>query len=280
MRRGFLSELRPAAIVVGCGEVGSAIAVALHHAGYSVVLIDDADPAWSRRGMSFTNAWYIGNAELDGVEAVFCSSLRSVPTVIDRRSAIAATTWSWPSVAAAIHAVALVDARCRRMGPSIPLRARNTGLYTIGVGSGFAAGEDVHAAVETAPGEGLGRVLREGRTEVEWLPAPLLGYAGRERFVYATASGRFFTTRRIGEHVRKGEVVGTIGHEPIAAPLSGVLRGLSARGARLEPWTRVVEVDPRDDPAACFGIDERATRIARGVLEATQLAAASPPPAR
>ena len=35
---------RPAAIVLGCGEVGSAVALALHQAGLAVVLVDEADP--------------------------------------------------------------------------------------------------------------------------------------------------------------------------------------------------------------------------------------------
>ena len=58
--------LRSAAIVLGCGEVGSAVALALHRARFAVVLVDEADPAWHRRGMAFTNAWYVGNAQLEG----------------------------------------------------------------------------------------------------------------------------------------------------------------------------------------------------------------------
>ena len=69
---------RPLAIVVGATDVGSATAVALHRAGYGVVLCEDVDPTWPRRGMAFTNAWYVGSAELDGIAAVFCASVRSL----------------------------------------------------------------------------------------------------------------------------------------------------------------------------------------------------------
>ncbi len=79
-------------IVLGAGDVGSAVAVALHRAGLAVVLCDKADPAWSRRGMAFTDAWYFGTADLDGVLAMFCSNVISVPLVLERRL-IAATTW-------------------------------------------------------------------------------------------------------------------------------------------------------------------------------------------
>src|SRR5262245_20726987 len=98
---------RSVAIVLGCGGVGSGVACALHRAGWSVVLVDDADPAWHRRGMAFTNAWYIGNAELDGAGACFCASLKSIPSVLAQRM-VAATTWSWRSVADALHPKLLV----------------------------------------------------------------------------------------------------------------------------------------------------------------------------
>ena len=47
----------------------------------TVVLVDEADPAWHRRGMALTNAWYVGNADLDGESACFCASLKSIPSV-------------------------------------------------------------------------------------------------------------------------------------------------------------------------------------------------------
>ncbi|NDP43608.1 MAG: hypothetical protein GZ089_12965, partial [Aromatoleum sp.] len=92
---------RPAVVVLGAGDVGSAVALALHRAGLAVVLCDEADPSWSRRGMAFTNAWYLGSAELDGDAAMFCASVKSIPLVLDGHRLIAATTWSWRGVARA-----------------------------------------------------------------------------------------------------------------------------------------------------------------------------------
>jgi xanthine dehydrogenase accessory factor len=277
MSRGFRNEIRPMTMVLGCGEIGSAIAVALHRAGFAVVLIDEVDPAWIRRGMALTNAWYVGNAELDGEEAIFCASLRSIPTVLDRNAAIAATTWSWPGVASALEPVALVDARVRRQGPAISLRSRAPdGLLTIGVGPGFVVGEHVHAAVGSACGERRRCVPCEAGTERERAVRPGSGGAGR--FVCSTVSGRFSTSRRIGDHVECGEAIGAIGNEPVAAPLTGVLRGLSARGARVEPRTKVLEVDTRNDPALCFGVEERPRSIAEGVLTALARACVVPHP--
>ena len=143
--RNPMAPTRPAAIVLGCGETGSAVALALHVAGFAVVLVDEADPAWHRRGMAFTNAWYVGNAELDGEGACFCASLRSIPSVLSRRM-IAATTWSWPGVTAALAPRVLVDTRRRKRRGSEILLDRVP--LTIGIGEDFVEGENVHVAIE------------------------------------------------------------------------------------------------------------------------------------
>jgi len=97
-------KLRPVAVVIGCDDIGSAIAWTLHCAGLAVALVDAADPPWPRRGMSYTDAWYVGGATLEQVDACFCTSVRSVPTVLARGDMIAATTWSWEGVVTALHA--------------------------------------------------------------------------------------------------------------------------------------------------------------------------------
>src|SRR5215467_5363063 len=113
-----LSVGRPVAVVLGAGDVGSAVALAVHRAGFAVVLCDEVDPAWSRRGMAFTDAWYVGSAELDGEVAMFCASVKSIPAVLARHRLIAATTWSWRGVVEAVAAVALIDARMRKRSVS------------------------------------------------------------------------------------------------------------------------------------------------------------------
>jgi xanthine dehydrogenase accessory factor len=47
-----------------------------------------------------------------------------------------------------------------------------------------------------------------------------------------------------------------------------VLRGLTRSGVEVTIRTKVIEVDPRCDPAAVFGLGERPRRIAEGVVKA------------
>jgi len=80
--------------------------------------------------------------------------------------------------------------------------------------------------------------------------------------VEATRHGRFMTGRRIGDAVRGGEIVGGLGNEVIRAPEGGVLLGLAARGARIEPGDTLVEVDPGGVRFRCYGVSEGSRRIA------------------
>jgi xanthine dehydrogenase accessory factor len=248
---------RPVAIVLGCNDVGSAVACALHGAGWSVVLVDDIDPPWHRRGMAFTNAWYIGNAELDGAGACFCASLKSIPSVL-AHGMIAATTWSWGSVADALRAEILVDAGRSRHRPEM-LRGRVS--LTIGVGPEFCAGQNVDVALEGLGGAAdAPPTAAPGRTE----PAAMLR---RKSYVVAsTRYGRFMTERRIGDSVRAGERIGAVGNQAVAAPANGVLLGLAARGARIEPGDEIVEVDTGGVAYRCHGIAAGPRRVAESVL--------------
>jgi phosphoglycerate dehydrogenase-like enzyme len=49
-------------IVIGCDDIGSAVAHSLHRAGLQVVLADAADPPWPHQGRTFANAWYYASA--------------------------------------------------------------------------------------------------------------------------------------------------------------------------------------------------------------------------
>lgn len=102
---------RPVVVVVGCDDVGSAIARGLNRGGAAVVLIDAADPPWPQRGMCYADAWYVGGATLVDVDACFCASVKSIPAVLDRGDTIAATTWSLQGVAGALRPAAFIDSR-------------------------------------------------------------------------------------------------------------------------------------------------------------------------
>jgi len=257
------------ALVLGSDAVGSTIAHALHRLRFDVVLIDEIDPAGAWRGMSFVNAWYLGSAELEGVAACFCSSVKSIPSVLHRQNLIAATSWSWLGVASSLFPAVVVDARTADGGAPEALRLRSPpGLLTVTCGPGATCGVHADIVIDTSFGSSAGSVVRTGSTPATNGEPEVLGAAGPERFLRAPRTGRMRTFLRIGERVGARDVVGDVNGELIAASIDGVMRGLTARGARVNSGQVVAEIDPRNDPVLCHGLDARALRIAAGVVEA------------
>ena len=75
----------------------------------------------------------------------------------------------------------------------------------------------------------------------------------------------------------QGTTVATIDGDRLLAPLSGRIRGLTHDGVPVEKGTKVIEIDPRGERAAVFGLAERPRRIAAGVLRAIDASMAKMP---
>lgn len=259
---------RGAVLIRGAGDVGSAIAHRLLHAGYTVVLQDGPTPTTLRRGMAFTDAIFDEQAVLADVTAVRLHDLtqlasmlyahpQQIPIVVD--DLLPLITLLKPTV--------LIDARMRKC--ESPEEHSHLAPLTIGLGPGFFAGETTHLVIETS-WEGLGTVITSGTTRpLSGEPRPL-GGAGRERFIYAERAGVLETPYAIGDSVTAGQSVGQIVDVSLIAPLTGVLRGLVRPGVAVLAGTKVVEVDPRGAAAQVHGLGERPQRIATGVLAAMQ----------
>ena len=259
-------------LVLGSGDVGSAVAHALFRHGLPVVLQDDPMPAATRRGMAFTDALFDGAAELDGVAArrVAFGALAPDPSFIPvlagcAEDFLASVAWD-----------AVIDARMRKR--SIPPDRRACAPLVIGLGPNFIPGGNCHVAVETSR-ENLGAIVRDGATlPLRGEPAAIEGIA-RDRYVYAPNSGTVATAFAIGADVSAGTVVATIDGIAVAAPISGRLRGLVRSGVPVRAGMKVMEVDPRGAEARVFGIDRRPRAIAEAVLRIVQDAAAPCAPA-
>jgi xanthine dehydrogenase accessory factor len=252
-------------LVRGIGDIGSAIAHRLFGAGYRVVIHDVPAPAAARRGMAFTDALFEGPVVLEGVT---CRRIEQLPELAEATGWVAATTLPLEDIVDSLRPAVLVDARMRKR--AVPEPQRHLAPLTIGLGPNFVAGQTTDLVVETGWGERLGTVLTEGS------PAPLTGeprtYGGhaRDRFVYAPAPGMFRTTAVIAERVQAGQVVATLDGVGLAAPLDGILRGLTHDGVVVEQGTKCIEVDPRGDIRNVTGIGERPGAIGDAVVRAVR----------
>ena len=254
-------------LVRGSGDVASAVAHLLHRAGYGVVIHDVGLPAAPRRGMAFADAVFDGACTLDGVRARRVDDVTALAGAVGGED-VCVTTGGLGFVLAVLAPGVLVDARMRkRARPEVQL---DLAPLTIGLGPNFVAGETTHLAIETQWGDALGALVTDGPTrELGGEPRSFDGHA-RDRFAYAPVDGVLRTAAAIGDRVSAGEVVATIGEEQLPAPLDGILRGLTHDRVPVTRGAKVLEVDPRGDPASAVGVGVRPGRIAAGVLKAIE----------
>ncbi len=258
-------------LVRGIGDVGSAVAHALRDAGHEVAIHDSPQPTTHRRGMAFADAMFDGRATLVGIEARKIGKPGELAGLW-AQDLIVVYSGLLDDLQKLIPWDVLVDARMRKRHQAEDQRSL-AGLV-IGLGPGFTVGENCHRAVETG-WDRLGAIVKAGSTEpLRGEPRSILGHA-RDRLLYAPRSGAFTTDRKIGESVRQGQTIAAIDGQPLIAPLSGILRGLTRSSIPVETGMKLVEVDPRGDPASAFGLGERPQRIAEAILQI--LAAASRP---
>lgn len=273
MHRSEVSPLpsrssRRRVLVLGGGDVGSAVAHRLFLAGLEVLICDRAASAHARRGMAFTDALFDGSAVLAGVEARWQADIAGVVACWDAARHLPIVTLPDSQLMAQLRFDVIVEATMRRQ--QMPADLRPVASVGIGIGPGHFPGHNCHLAIETQWGESMGRVLRDRPAAARSGGPRALDGVTRERFVAAEFTGTWRTLATLGQRVAAGEVLGRLEQHAVRAPIAGTLRGLTRDGVQVRAGQRVIEVDPRAVPQV-HGLGERPRAIACGVAEALGL---------
>lgn len=249
----------------GAGEMASGVAWRLYRANIrQLFMLEVAAPLAVRRNVCFCEALHQGWQTVEGVQAVKSADIGGVQRAWD--------TGQIPI---------LVDPEARLVPKLVPdvlvdatLAKRNLGTgisdapLVIGLGPGFTAGGDVHLVIETNRGHNLGRVIAAGAAEPDTaVPGNIAGYT-TERLLRAPAAGVFSALRRIGDTVKRGEVVGTVDGAAVEARLDGMLRGLIRSGTPVSAGLKLGDVDPRGEGGYCHTVSDKARAVGGAVLEA------------
>ena len=274
-----MSENKPALVLVrGGGDLATGVALRLHRAGMKIVITELAQPLAVRRAVSFAEAVYAGHHTVEGVTARLVErdqlsaalEVFEIPILIDPDADILSSN----------QFLVVIDGRLTKQTPApLPIEP----ALHIGLGPGFHAGRDCHAVVETRRSHTLGRVYWTGATQ----PDSGVPEGDSRRVLRAPGDGVLIVRANIGEHVEAGKIIAEIRqektdsspdlHRPgvpresgmkIVSPISGVLRGIIRDGIQVTKGLKVGDVDPRDDPSACFLVSDKALAIGGGVLEA------------
>ena len=229
-----------------------------------IFMMETANSLAVRRAVSFCEAVHEGKKEVEGVEGVLAENPDEVIATWRKEKIAVIVDPAWRTLKS-IRADAVVDAILakKNLGTSI-----DDGSMVIGLGPGFTAGHDVDMVIETNRGHNLGRILTSGEAEPNTgVPGPIEGY-DQERVLRAPANGEFLTPVSIGDLVEKGEIVGSVAGENIAALINGVVRGLIQPRTQVTQGLKVGDIDPRGDTRFCYTISDKARAIAGSVLEA------------
>jgi xanthine dehydrogenase accessory factor len=252
-------------LIRGGGDLASGVALRLQKAGLRVMITELPRPLVVRRMVSFAEAVHRGVFTVEGVtarrvndldEARHVMRMREIPVLVDPDCKIL------PSL---IRPVVLVDGRMTKTPGEIELGSAS---LVIGLGPGFLAGENCHAAIETKRGHYLGRVIWEGSPEADTGIPEGVAERGVERVLRAPADGTFVPLAEICSHVELGGSIGAVSGQRIEAPFAGVLRGLLHEGTKVTRGMKIGDLDPRDIPEYCRVVSDKSLAIGGGVLEA------------
>jgi xanthine dehydrogenase accessory factor len=238
--------------------------VRLFRAGFQVIITELPQPLAVRRLVSFAEAIYRGETTVEGVTARLAEdpkqarrilSSGQTPVLIDPRA----------EARYLFDPMVMVDARMIKRAPELGMGAA---ALVIGLGPGFIAGENCHAAVETQRGHRLGRVIWQGALQPDTrIPDSVAGHRA-ERVLRAPADGILKARAEICDHLEPGDLIAEVDGGAIRAPFRGVLRGLLHSGLGVRSGLKVGDLDPRDDPSYCSLVSDKALAVGGGVLEA------------
>jgi len=252
-------------IVRGGGDLASATIQKLYRSGFRVLVLEVPKPTSIRRSVSFSEAIYEREVEVEGIRALQVYSLSEIEN-------------AWRNLTVPV----IVDADgkyIKELNPKIVVDAiiakKNMGTtkdmagITIALGPGFSAGIDVDIVIETARGHNLGRLIFNGEAAKNTgIPGNIMGYS-KERVIHSTCAGIMNNVLGIGDVVKKDEIVAYIGDSPVKATISGLLRGILRSGSYVTSGFKIADIDPRVlEKINCYTISDKARSIAGGVLEA------------
>lgn len=251
-------------LVRGGGDLASGVIYRFHRAGIQVIVTELPQPLVVRRLVSFAETVFRGEFEVEGVPARLADSPRHALT-LSSQGVVPVLIDPPADCRHAISPLVLVDARLAKKAPDLGLQAAS---LVIGLGPGFIAGVNCHAAIETNRGHRLGRVIWDGSPQADTGVPEAVARFQAERVLRAPASGKLSEYAEIGSHIEQGQLVAKVAGQPVIAPFAGVLRGLVHPSLEVQRGMKIGDLDPRDDPLFCRTISEKSLAVGGGVLEA------------
>ena len=269
-----MNKNTPLILIRGGGDLASGVAIRLHRAGLNLLITENPQPLAVRRQVSFAEAVYQGKYTVENVTARLAPSLQDahgiilrgdIPVLIDPTCEKILSSQPPNNPAPFFPSpLAIIDARMTKRPPDLGIE---TAQLVIGLGPGFIAGENCHAAIETNRGHFLGRVIWDGAPEADTGIPGAVARIQNDRVLRSPTVGFFQIQAEIGDQVQKGQVIAAVEGQTIIASIDGILRGLLHDGLQVQRGLKVGDIDPRGDPRFVTLVSEKSLAIGGGVLE-------------
>ncbi len=251
-------------LIRGGGDLASATIHKLKRSGMRVVVCDIAKPSCVRRSVSFCNAIYEGDWEIQGETSRHIENMTDIEPTLDA-GLIPVLTIPDREVRDYLKPDVYIDATVSKRTPDYDL---SWAPLVIGLGPSIIAGVHANVVIETERGHYLGTLIYDGEAAANTgVPGTIAGH-DIDRVLRAPTAGKTINHYNIGDHVEAGETIMTIDGTEVKASISGMIRGLIAPGFDVRKGQKIGDIDPRDDIRYCESISDKGRNIAGGVLEA------------
>jgi xanthine dehydrogenase accessory factor len=246
-------------LIRGGGDIATGVALRMHRCGYHVFITELKQPLAVRRTVSFAETVYEGEWTVEEVTAHKAESKEQAMEFSQHGIVPVLVAPELESVS--LDYDVLVDARLTKGIAEYSLANRP---LIIGLGPGFTAGRNCHALVETNRGHTLGRVYWNGSAQQD----TAVPEGDPHRVLRAPTDGIIAGHVEIGQHVKAGQSLASVGSEQVVSPFDGVVRGLIRSGLSVSKGLKIGDIDSRDDPELCRLVSDKALAVGGGVLEA------------
>lgn len=247
------------------GDIASGVIQRLYNVGFKIIILEIANPSSIRREVCYGEAVYRKEMTIEGITSKLVGNLEEayielekgiIPVLIDEKG----------ENIEKIFPFALIDGILakKNLGTTI-----NMAPITIGIGPGFYAGKDVDAVIETKRGHTLGKVIYEGEAiKNTGIPGNIAGVT-KERVIHSEYEGVITNICKIGDSVKKGDIIARINEKNVYATIDGILRGIIKEGYYVTKGFKIADIDPRkSEYENCFTISDKARSVGGGTLEA------------
>lgn len=261
----MLSISETLVIVRGGGDIATGTIQKLHRAGFKTLVLEISKPSAIRREVSFCEAIYDGEMEIEGECAKLCNSFDEIETIWNEKKIPIIIDPQGKSIEI-LKPTVVVDAILAKKNCGT---TKKMAPIVIGLGPGFTAGEDVDIVIETMRGHTLGKLIFSGKPMANTGTPGIIRGIGKERVIYSPCAGIIKNICKIGDMVEKNQVIATVDGAEVLATISGVLRGLIRDGFEVPEKFKIADIDPREEEQEnCFTISDKARAIGGAVLEA------------